>query len=582
MKLISAAFALCVIMGASVNAQVGLVERVSVGNFGLQANHASTGCDINADGRYVAFGSGASNLVEGDTNGVSDIFVRDRQLGTTVRVSVSSAGEEANNASYWPSISGDGRLVAFYSAATNLVASDTNACLDVFVHDLLTGITTRVSQSTSNVQGDQDSSEPSLSNNGRYVVFSSMATNLVDDDMRDYEDVFVRDLHTGQTIRASIDFYDEGVGHSGSGTSSISDNGQFVAFATGAPNLGASSNGMAVVRHDVATLENVLASASSSGQPGNSFSGQSSPVCMSLDGRYVVFESRANNLVPNDTNITSDIFFRDVLAGTTSRVSVGTGGYQADRQSHMGSMSGNGRYIVFYSEARNLVPGSTDSDYDIYLHDRLLQTTKLVSVPSNGQHPNEASYRPAMSSDGRFVAFESRATNLTEGDTNGFQDIYIVQVLPRSSDEGFPTRLIADEGLYFSGPQSACAVSDDAYYRLLNDPETLGATLGVETVTAYLVPSSFQFTFESSAGRPGLSREIKFFNFDLARYLSFAGYVAGIGDETNTVVVNNNAASYVSDAGDMRAQVRWLPLNDEDPAQDGWMLRADYAHWFLE
>ena len=160
---------------------------------------------ISGDGRFVAFVSAATNLVTGDNNNAADIFVRDRQAGTTTRVSVTSTGGQANGASSDPAISADGRYVAFVSRATNLVAGDTNGVRDVFVHDRQTGATTRISVNSSENQGNAESLAPSLSADGRYVAFASSASNLVTGDTNSTSDVFVRDRQAGTTTRVSVE-----------------------------------------------------------------------------------------------------------------------------------------------------------------------------------------------------------------------------------------------------------------------------------------------------------------------------------------------------------------------------------------
>jgi Tol biopolymer transport system component len=171
----------------------GRTTRVSVSSRERQANAGSQQASISADGRYVAFVSFASNLVAGDTNGTWDVFMRDTAKGKTTRVSVSSGGQQGNDQSGTPSISADGRYVAFYSYASNLVAGDTNGKADVFVRDTVTGRTTRVSVSSRERQGNGYSYEPSISTDGRYVAFYSLASNLVAGDTNTAGDIFVRD-----------------------------------------------------------------------------------------------------------------------------------------------------------------------------------------------------------------------------------------------------------------------------------------------------------------------------------------------------------------------------------------------------
>ena len=182
----------------------GGTTRVSTTSAGAQATGgSSSGAVLSADGRYVAFTSSASNLVAGDTNVESDAFIRDTLTGVTTRVSTSSAGVEGNSPSYASAISADGRYVLFSSDATNLVAGDTNWCRDAFIKDTLTGVTTRVSTSSAGVQGGGDSFVSAISADGRYVAFSSDATNLVAGDTNGTYDAFIKDTLTGVTTRVS-------------------------------------------------------------------------------------------------------------------------------------------------------------------------------------------------------------------------------------------------------------------------------------------------------------------------------------------------------------------------------------------
>jgi Tol biopolymer transport system component len=177
--------------------------RVSVDSSGNQGNCWSSYPSISSDGRYVAFSSLASNLVAGDTNGAYDIFVHDRQTGVTTRVSVDSSGNEGNDISGAPSISSDGRYVAFESYASNLVA-DTDSGLDIFVHDRQTGMTSRVSVNSSGNKGNGASIYPSMSSDGRYVAFESDASNLVACDTNGWPDIFVHDRQAAFSAVTSL------------------------------------------------------------------------------------------------------------------------------------------------------------------------------------------------------------------------------------------------------------------------------------------------------------------------------------------------------------------------------------------
>lgn len=211
----------------------GTTERISMGYTGEEGNSSSgERIAITPDGRYIAFSSAASNLVKNDTNGLVDVFVWDRITRTTATVSVSSTGEQANKWSAYPSISGDGRFVAFMSESSNLVEGDTNEVWDVFVNDRQSRSTERVSVSSAGEQTPRGywSQYPSISGNGRYVAFLSGASNLVSGDQGGW-DVFVRDRREGQTWLASQVSTDDWTDHSVM-YPAITQDGQFIAFDT--------------------------------------------------------------------------------------------------------------------------------------------------------------------------------------------------------------------------------------------------------------------------------------------------------------------------------------------------------------
>ena len=402
------------------------ITRVSVDSAGNQGNAPSFDPSISADGRFVAFTSIASNLVPGDTNNNRDVFVRDLSTNTTTRVSVGSAANQANSLSLFPSISADGRFVAFDSYANNLVPGDTNAKSDIFVRDLSTNTTTRVSVGSAGNQANEDSSSSSISADGRFVAFWSNASNLVPGDTNDSSDIFVRDLSTNTTTRVSVDSAgNQGTG--GSSDASISADGRFVAFSSNASNLvpgDTNASGDIFVR-DLLTNTTTRVSVDSAGNQGNDASSGGS---ISADGRFVAFSSLASNLVPGDTNASRDIFVRDLSTNTTTRVSVSGAGNQGNDYSSDASISADGRFVTFSSEASNLVPGDTNNKEDIFVRDLSTNTTTRVSVDSAGNQANGLSYIPSISADGRFVAFTSIAANLVPGDTNSVGDVFVSDI----------------------------------------------------------------------------------------------------------------------------------------------------------
>ncbi len=410
------------------DATADITERASISSAGVQGNGISGRLSqpvLDTSGDIVAFDSEATTLVPVDVNGMLvDVFVRDRLAGTTVLASVSSAGVQGNNDSAFQSLSGDGRFVAFHSTATNLVAGDTNNAMDVFVHNLQTGATERVSVSSGGAQALGFSFFPSVSGDGRFVAFLSEATNLVPGDTNGTRDVFVRDRLMGTTERISL-ASDGTPSNNDCGPPDISPDGRFVAFASFATNLAPNDmNGsfdVFIRDRDSSTTERV--SVDNSGNEGDGPSG--GPV-VSADGRFVAFDSNATNLVPNDTNVTKDIFVRDRGTGMTERVNVSNSGQEADSQSGFSlrggsttaQMTDDGRFVVYDSSASNLVPGDTNQEQDVFVRDRLSGTTERVSVSSNGIQSADGSTDTAISADGLVVAFISQAWNLVPGDTN--------------------------------------------------------------------------------------------------------------------------------------------------------------------
>ena len=409
--------------------RAGVTKRVSVSSKGAQGDDDSgnSGVAISADGRFVAFDSYATTLVPGDSNGVPDIFVRDRVRGTTERVSLGPHGVQAEGGkgegSYGPSISGNGRFVAFSSYATNLVAGDTNGFEDVFVRDRESGTTERVSVGPHGVQANGSSDFPSISANGRFVAFESHAANLVPGDTNGAFDVFVHDRLKGTTERVSVGPHGR-QGDNASQGAAIAADGLFVVFQSYATNLvpGGDNGQIGVYVRDRARGVTELVSVGPRGARADdaSFIG-----AISADGRFVAFGSFADNLVPDDTNGSFDTFVRDRLRDTTERVSVASDGAQGNGGSGGPSISANGRFVAFQSSATDLVPGDTNGELDIFVRDRVKGTTERVSVGPGGAQGDLGSFEVSISGNGRLAAFSSEATNLVPGDTNRTEDVFV-------------------------------------------------------------------------------------------------------------------------------------------------------------
>lgn len=405
---------------------------------------------ISADGRHVAFASSASNLVAGDTNGEQDVYVRDRVLGVTERVSVADlSGAQANGRSFHPSISGDGRFVAFASAATNLVANpDTNGVYDIYVRDRATGRTRLVSVVAAGHQGAGAAGSgisygPSISAEGRHVAFYSEAEDLLppSGDTNGHHDAFVADLATGAMELASVaDSGAQGNWHSSSNafedpsSTAISADGRFVVYTTLATNLvpGANSGLNTVVWRDRLLGLTDVAARTLWGAPSLQ---ESTYPSISDDGGTIGFYSSDPALVAEDADTLRNFFVLERASGRIERVDTSSTGAPgaAGPPTAFGmtgrmTMSRDGRLVAFNSDSPNLAPGDANGLRDVQLRDRTEAATHLVSRAPSGASGNGPSARTALSADGRWIAFQSGASNLVANDTNGAMDIFVARV----------------------------------------------------------------------------------------------------------------------------------------------------------
>lgn len=418
--------ALCALLAASQPAAAGATRttRVSVSSAGAQDNGLNSGEAISAGGGLVAFASNATDLFAGATF-TTQVYLRNGLTGRTTLLSKGPSGAEGDRSSgdLALSMSGDGRVVAFDSSADNLVGHDGNGAGDVFVRDRRAGVTRLVSRGMSGTSANGASDDAFVSADGRFVAFQSYATDLVAGDRNGRPDVFVRDMRTGR-IRLVSRSRSRGFANGLSLPVGISRHGRYVAFESQASNVvaGTALGRMVVEVRDMTTHTTTRVSPAGAGAPCFGTS-------MSADGRYVVFDSKAANLVAGDTNHVEDVFVADRVAHTIVRVSVGTGGAQQVGGDGVyadgGSISADGRDVAFASLSPNLVSGDTDTVYDVFVHDLVADTTVRASVSSQGKQGDRRSLDPRISAGGRWVAFFSSARDLVAADTNGRPDIFV-------------------------------------------------------------------------------------------------------------------------------------------------------------
>lgn len=447
------ALALALATTAAAHGTNGTTERVSLAGDGSQASGYDA--SLSADGRYVAFATTHALLPE-DTDVTADIYVYDRASGDLSCASTTAGGVFGNGASESPDISADGRYVAFESDATNLVVLDLNGAPDVLVKDLLTGAIERVSQPPGSiVAGNGSSWQPSLSGDGRFVAFQSSANNLVPSDTNGALDIFVADRTLGTLVRASHGLLAQSNG--ASSNASISCDGTHVAFQSAATNL---------VLFDVNALTDIFVwnlGASVMTIVSRPGAGQADAASLrpslSGDGQWVAFTSYATNLVAGDINAQADIFLSQLGSGVQTMVSPAPG--TANDDSDFSAISADGRYVVYHSDASNLVLGDTNGFRDVFVYDSVAGTTVLASRPT-GPYGNgdEDSHYAAISAQGDLIAFASRASNLVPGDSNGGTDVFVRELYadPESYCQGSTTSAGCEPAIGWIGLSRAASV----------------------------------------------------------------------------------------------------------------------------
>ncbi|MFE7117742.1 TolB family protein [Streptomyces sp. NPDC057654] len=413
-------------------------ERVSVAADGTQAAGASYTEGVSADGRYVVFTSAAANLVPGDTNGVDDVFIKDLRTKKVERVSVATGGAQADSRSSGASVSADGRYVAFNSDAANLAPGDDNGSDDVFVRDRHTGRTERVSVGTATGPQLYNAWMPTISADGRVVAYASRRADLVPGDTNNVQDIFAYDRSTHTTRRVSV----ASDGTQADGPSAgpvISADGRHIAFVSRALNLDPGTpvrkepRGASVAKpreypsfiHDLRTGRTRALSVSSAGETSGG-----SVTSLSADGRYAVFHSYWPNLVPQTPTREGRVYLRDLREGTTTLESLAGDGSQANSASYGGKLADHGRLLFFHSSATNLVPGDTNNAGDVFVRDLRTGRVELVSLANDDSQSTTWTDFVSVDAAGRIAAFDSDDSHLVVGDTNGAVDVFVRHVEP--------------------------------------------------------------------------------------------------------------------------------------------------------
>lgn len=413
----------------------GRMELVAVGPDGVHGDDYSGDPSISASGRYVAFDSDSTNLVPVDANGdVTDVFLRDRKAKRTTLLSVSSRGVQGDDYSYVPMLANDGSAAAFMSDATNLVRGDTDGVTDVFVRNLAKGTTVLASLGNEGQRCDEACLLTAISDNGRYVAFATASSTLDARTGADHLNYFIRDRERDKTVLVT-----RGMGGVAADAPEESDDGEYdsfgtfsadaryLAYASGASNLvaGDSNGALDVFRYDMATKRSVLVSVASGGAATGD--DQSNAPKISADGRLVAFYSRATNLLATPTTDGLDqAYVRDMDAGTTRMVTA-PGGGAPNGYTYPTGISPDGRHLLLVSDATNLVAGVSDGNYHAFVYDMAARTFRVADMSASGALGDDDAdnYIGDIAGDGTTVAFETDATNLVPGDVNDSDDAFV-------------------------------------------------------------------------------------------------------------------------------------------------------------
>ncbi len=479
------------------DAVYGLPVKISTASGGAPGTGNSTSASVSGDGRYVAFVSAGTNLVDGDTNGKQDVFLHDRQLGTTKRISFGAGGIQSNGDSYAPYASFDGSYVLFTSKATNLVSGDTNNLEDLFLYDAAADSVQRVASVVSGSEYVGAGSSYGISADGRYVAYAGKPGSTGD------HDIWLLDRRANVVKRVARQNY---IYETFRARVSISADGRFIAFDSRGTKIvpddtrtTIGNNDRAIYLYDAALDEMKMISRSTTGQRANHYSYY--PI-ISADGRYVAYLSKASDIVPGDTQPVQDVYVYDRVNGTTELASLNSQGQQVAVDAYDPSISADGRYVAFHTDgAFDPVDGGRT---DVYIRDRAAGVTRWVSKTASGGNADQPVDRAALSADGGTVVFETAATNMTAtAEADAVRDLYAVALPTDTIAPEWPAGesvTAAPGGTYIA--LSWPAVPGSAWYKVWIDGRVVGITDSTSFAVDGLLPGTTH-SYRVAAGTSG-------------------------------------------------------------------------------
>lgn len=496
------------------------IQRISVTSDGIQANGQSGSSSISDDGRFISFESNATNLVANDFNGQTDTFIYDRLNKTVELITIAPDGTQANGSSSSGDLSGDGRYLTFASFASNLVPNDINNQRDIFIYDRLNKTTELVSIANGGTQANGLSLFSVISDDGNYIAYESTADNLVAGDTNGLGDIFLFDRLNQTTERINVAA--DGTQANGVTTlGSISDDGNYITFTSDANNLVAGdTNG----KSDIFVYDRLNQTVELISQAATLGNGNSTSGVISGNGSFVVYQSEANNLVAGDTNSKSDIFIYDRLNQTTELVDVAADGTQSNGNSQNPTISDDGKVITFLSEANNLVTGTTDPGFNVFMRDRSEQTTRRFNADSLA----------TLSGDAQSLVLTSSLSDLVANDTNNTGDVFVVDLEQFADTNHYSTETVHrfyqfEKGFHFY-------TSDENEINIVQQQSEAG-TLAYQYESekfSVLSDDKDAFTGETLAGVKPVYR---FFNTETGAHL----YTT---DENEKSVIEDTLANY--------------------------------------